>query len=106
MAFIETRVVDLSPESEARLNLVVDELVRSRFPEASIDRVSAVFEEDDGGDQYLQVTVVFDPKSGTLDTHRTLGLARHLRPKLAAERLEAFPVFRFLTRQDAASEAA
>lgn len=105
MAFVDTHTLTLTPQETERLNALVGELVRSRFGEGQIERVFAEVEQDDDGDQFLSVTVVFNPQAGALDAERTLGLARHLRPRLEAERVAGFPVFRFLSKQEAVEAA-
>ncbi len=85
------------------IETIVSAVVHDRFPENSIQSVSVEQDVDQDGDPILKVTVVFDPAEGALDTHRVMGLIRHLRPKLLEKKYPEFPIFRFVSKKDAAS---
>ena len=82
---------------------IVSAIVHDRFPTASIEFVKVEPDEDQDGDAIVRVTVVFDPEGGKLDTHRMVGLVRHVRPKLIEQHFNQFPIFRFVSKKDAAS---
>jgi len=80
---------------------VIKEIVKSRFPDANILSVKVAADESSDGGRVLNVTVVFESASGSIDPHRAAGLIRHTRPKLREAGEEAFPIFSFMTKSDA-----
>lgn len=80
---------------------IIEAVVRDRLAGASVERVLISEDEDSEGDRIFRVMVVFDSAKGKLDSHRTLGLARHLRAKLDDQGAFLHPVFRFVSSADA-----
>lgn len=81
---------------------LIDRVVRERFKDVAIQRVSVVRDTDYQDDDVFRVTVVFDHK-GPLDAQRTAGLVRHLRHSLIDELKEdTFPIVAFISKSDAA----
>lgn len=80
---------------------IIEEVVRDRLNGASVERVLVSEDEDSEGDRIFRVMVVFDSSKGKLDSHRTIGLARHLRAKLEDRGAFLHPVFRFVSSADA-----
>ncbi len=81
---------------------LVAEVVRERLSETAIQSVKASSGVDDDGDPVVYITVVFDTKNNLLDTEKVLGLARHLKAKFADEEINRFPIFRYISKKDAA----
>jgi len=81
---------------------VIEAIVRERFEGAPIETVRVDSDIDYDGDVVYRVTVIFDSKKGSLDTHKTAGITRHIRHRLLAENEDAFPIFAFVSKSDAA----
>ncbi|CAM4371866.1 hypothetical protein [Palleronia rufa] len=88
------------------LRTVIRRTVEAELAPARILDVHVQEDVDHDGDPILRISVVFEAKDDRLDPRGMVGLARHLRDPLERLRVEAFPVFRFLTARDAAGEAA
>lgn len=82
------------------LQAIVSQLVRERFPDAAIDTVTVVADEDSDGDPILRVTVVFESEIADLEARQLASLTRHVRPKLREHNDHRFPIFRFLSKRD------
>lgn len=79
---------------------IVSAVVHDRFPSATIERITVEPDVDQDGDPILKITVIFE---GKLDAHRMVGLVRHVQPKLMEHHFNQFPIFRFVSKKDAAS---
>jgi hypothetical protein len=79
---------------------LIDRIVRERFKDVNIDRVTVVRDTDHEDDDIFRVMVVFDQR-GPLDAHKSAGLARHLRHALLERKERAFPIVSFVSRSDA-----
>jgi len=81
-------------------NIIRDALVEA-FPFMKILNVS-VREGNDADDEgVLMVDVVFEPQHGAIDAKALSGAVRTIRPILFENDEDAFPVFSFISRQDA-----
>ena len=86
----------------AQITEVIETVVRERFDGAPIEAVRVEAEIDYDGVPVVRVTVIFDAKKGSLDAHKTAGITRHIRHRLLAEDEDAFPIFAFVSKSDAA----
>lgn len=84
------------------LTELIEGVVKRQFSEAVINNVDVRPDVDDDGDAVLRVTVVFETSGETLDPGKMVGLVRHLRPELAENGIESFPLVRFIAKADAA----
>lgn len=62
-------------------------------------------DRDHDGDPILRLQIVYDEAGEEPRAARVSSLARHIRPWLATQLPDTFPVFRFLTTRDLADEA-
>lgn len=82
------------------LHELFSDIVKDRFPDATIDSVTVEADVDSDGDPILRVTVVFDSEIAGLEARRLASLTRHARPKLREHNDNRFPIFRFLSKRD------
>jgi len=93
-------------ELTGEIRKAIESLVRERF---GGNRILAVTVEE--GDVFddeatIYVTVVFDAEQG-LDTAKAVSITRYTRDRLRKEsRFAPFPVYRFMTGEDAARVSA
>lgn len=87
----------------AEITEVIETCVRERFEGAPIEAIRVKSEVDYDGDTVYRVTVIFDAKKGPLDAHKTAGITRHIRHRLLAKDEDAFPIFAFVSKSDAAN---
>jgi len=80
---------------------LIEGVVREKFADAGIEIVRIEEGRDHEGDAIFNITVVFN-NAGPLDSHKTSGIARHVRHKLLAAQENAFPIFTFMSKSDAA----
>lgn len=86
-----------------QIQKIVASFVKDRLKGVSIDSVTVEPDVDNDGDRVLKITVVYDiGKGSTLDSNKLVGMVRHLKPQLLGEHGGDFPLFRFLSKTDAA----
>ena len=86
---------------------VVNRVVREQLAPTQIVNLTVNEAEDADGDPILRIEVVFDAARGRPDPKKVLGLIRHLRrPLLDEGGSERFPVFSFMTTDEASDAAA
>ena len=86
---------------------IVNRVVREQLAPAQIVGLTVKEAEDADGDPILRIEVVFEAAGGRPDPKKVLGLIRHLRKPLADEGgSERFPVFSFMTADEASDAAA
>lgn len=83
------------------IKTAIEATVRERLTEAKVQNVTVTEDKDNEGDRIYRVLVVYDARNGKLDAHRMSGLARHIRARLEASELSAYPIFRFVSQSDA-----
>ena len=84
------------------LDQLVASVVKERLGEAKIESIRVEEDVDHAGEPILRITVVFDSSAGELDTDRLVGITRHMRSRLDKKHTDAFPMFRFISKADAA----
>lgn len=84
----------------AELKAIVEAVLRERFDDVTIESMELERDIDQDGDEILRVNVIFDGKKKRLDSRKTSGLLRHLRPKIAEIGEYAFPVVSFISKSD------
>ncbi|HEU0222957.1 MAG TPA: hypothetical protein VFR34_12200 [Paracoccaceae bacterium] len=89
---------------DARVRDIVANLLRERFANVTFRSIDVEPDEDADGDRILRVRVVFDAERKTLDPRKTLGLIRHLRPRLSKIKEEGFPVLSFIAASELEGE--
>lgn len=82
------------------IQTLIDRTVRERFADSGIVSVSVAEDTDYDGAAVLRVRVVFDRK-GPLDAGKTASIVRHLRHRLTALDVDAFPLVAFVSKSDA-----
>jgi hypothetical protein len=87
-------------EMDDALRELFSEVVKERFPDAVIDDITVVADEDSDGDPILRVTIVFDSEIADIEARSVASLTRHARPKLREHNDNRFPIFRFLSKRD------
>ena len=83
------------------LERVVSLLLTERFPNARVQNVIIKSDIDADGDRFLRITVVLESDPESLDRDNLVSFVRYLRPKLAAEKAEDFPVISFVSAKEA-----
>jgi hypothetical protein len=82
---------------------IVASFVKDRLKGVSIESVAVEPDVDNDGDRALKITVIYDlGKGASLDSSKLVGMVRHLKPQLLGEHGNDFPLFRFLSKMDAA----
>lgn len=89
-----------------KIDDVVERVVRQQLAPAQIVGLTVKEAEDADGDPILRIEVVFEAAAGRLDPKKVLGLIRHLRKPLADEGSDRFPVFSFMSAEEASDAAA
>ena len=84
--------------SEEGLPRIIQEQLDHLLSPISVISVMVDEDQDYFDESAMHVVVVFDPNDGTPEVS---GLVRQLRPVLASHGEERFPVFSFLTPEDA-----
>lgn len=84
-----------------KLQTVVQNLLAERFPEAIISRVVVQPDIDSDGDRILRITIVLASEPQQLNPLNLVSFPRLLRPRLAEEKAEAFPVVSFVAEKEA-----
>jgi hypothetical protein len=82
------------------LEEVILETVKERFSDAMIESISIDPDKDSDGDAILRITIIFDSDIEKLESAKLTGLVRHVRPKLAAQKEDRFPIFRFVSKRE------
>ena len=80
----------------------VQQVVEQQLAPAQIVNLSIEEAEDADGDPIFRILVVFKAEDDRLDPERVLGLRRHLREPLDALDSDRFPIFSFMTSEEAA----
>lgn len=84
---------------------LIEKTIREQFADVKIESVAVSEDTDYDGETIYRVRVVFDQK-GPLDSHKTSGIARHLRHRLVAQQENAFPIVAFVSKSDATGRKA
>lgn len=74
----------------------VERVVRERFSDVCIVSISITPDLDEDGERILLIDVVFKADKKHLDSSKTVGLTRHLLPKLHEANEPGFPIFSFI----------
>ncbi|WP_147274961.1 hypothetical protein [Ferruginivarius sediminum] len=74
----------------------VERVVRERFNDVRIVSVDVTPDLDEDGQRILMIDVVFSADKKHLDSRKTVGLTRHVLPKLHEVDEPGFPVFSFI----------
>ncbi len=83
------------------LENVVTNVLNTLFPGTTIHKVLVKPGVDYDGDEVLRITVILDEGPERLDKDALVGLARHLRSRLAEVDHEEFPIVSFVSRNEA-----
>ncbi|MDE0079516.1 MAG: hypothetical protein OXO50_18495 [Caldilineaceae bacterium] len=84
-----------------KIDNVVKQVVQQQLAPARIIGLTVEESEDADGDPILRIKVIFEAKEDRLDPERVLGLIRHLRKSLNELGSNRFPVFSFMTSEEA-----
>lgn len=79
---------------------IVRDVLDERFGDIRIDSVRVEHDVDADGDPIVRIRVVLEDDGIMLDPRRASGLVRHMRPRLAEEGVEGFPILSFVSRSD------
>lgn len=74
----------------------VERVVKERFNDVRIVSITITPDVDEDGERILMIDVVFKADAKRLDSSKTVGLTRHLLPKLHEADEPGFPVFSFI----------
>ena len=94
---------------------IVKQVVQKQLAPAKIVDLTVEKDEDADGDPILRIEVVFEAEGDRLDPEKVLGLGRHLherlhQPSRTTQALHSsadrFPIFSFMTSEEAADAAA
>lgn len=78
----------------------IESVIQSRFPGGKIEQISIRRDFDYDDDPILVIEVVIQTGE-VLDSRRATGLARHLRSALAGIGETSFPLFSFISKNEA-----
>jgi hypothetical protein len=86
------------------VKLAISDVVRDRLSDSEITSINIESGEDSDGEPVLKITIVFEsgPGQETPDGHKMVGLARHIRGRLAEINVGEFPLLSFVSVKDAA----
>ncbi len=81
---------------------IIEQVVRSRFSDGSINSIYVSDETDYDGDKVLKITIVFSKAFNSDDREKMLGLVRHIRSELVnVEDNTVFPMVNFISYAEA-----
>ncbi len=83
------------------IDKIVKQVVQKQLAPAEIVNLTVEEAEDADGDPILRIEVVFKAAGDRLDPEKVLGLGRHLRERLHESSPHRFPVFSFMTSEEA-----
>ena len=89
-----------------KIDDVVKRVVQEQLAPAQIIGLTVEEAEDADGDPILRIEVIFEVAENRLDPEKVLGLIRHVRKPLTELGADRFPVFSFMTADEAADAAA
>ena len=84
----------------------VKRVVEQQLAPAQIVNLTVEEAEDADGDPILRIKVIFKVAENRLDPEKVLGLIRHVRKPLIELGTDHFPVFSFMTADEAADATA
>ena len=90
----------------ANVDKIVKQVFQKQLAPARIVNLTVMEAEDVDGDPILRIEVVFKVAGDRLDPEKVLGLGRRLRQRLHEANTDPFPVFSFMTSEEAAEAAA
>lgn len=82
------------------LEAAVRDVLDARFPDSTFSDLRLRLDRDDDGEELVFIDVIMAGKGGSLDPHRTAGLARHLIARFESIGETAFPVVSFIAESD------
>lgn len=82
----------------AEVEQMIVQVLKDRLDGVVFTKIYITPDWDDEGDEYLLVDAIVDDKQKWPETEKTIGLIRHMRPKLAEVGTEAFPIISFLAK--------
>ena len=85
---------------------IVRPVVEQQLAPAQIIGLTVEEDEDADGDPVLRIEVIFEAENDRLDPKQVLGLIRHVRKPLIEMGSDRFPIFTYMTSQEAADAAA
>ena len=90
----------------SKIGDVVARVVQEQLAPAQTIDLTAEEAEHADGEPVLRIAVIFEADEDRLDPERVLGSNRHLRAPLGKLGSNRFPVFSFMTSEEAADSAA
>ena len=90
----------------ANIDKIVKQVVQNQLAPARIVNLTVMEAEDVDGDPILRIEVVFKAAGDRLDPEKVLGLGPRLPKRLHKANADRFPVFSFMTSEEAADAAA
>ena len=84
---------------------IVRKVVVEQLAPAQVINLSVMEDVDADGDPIFRIAVVFNAEKDRLDPDRVVGLTRHLRNHLDELAPERFPIFSFMTVEEADAAA-
>ena len=90
----------MSPETLALARTVIDEAIRTRYGDVPFVKITVTSDTDQDGEEFLWVKAIYDGEPENIDTRKSVTMVRHIRPKLAAAAIDAFPVISYIARSD------
>lgn len=91
--------------SQRKIRDVIEEVVAEQLAPAQVVNLIVTKAEDSDGDPIFNIVVVFKAEDDRLDPERVLGLTRHLREPLHKLGENRFPIWSFMTSEEADATA-
>jgi len=83
-----------------RVEDIVKGVLKEQFSDVTFESIEVNRDVDEDGDPILRIRIVFDGRTEPLDPRRTSGLVRHMRPRMADQGIEDFPILSFIAKSD------
>ena len=83
------------------IEAIIGDVVRGRLKGVKIVSVHVDRDTDSGGDEMLNVTIVFESQNDVLDASKISSMVRYVRPKLDEIGEPSFPLISFISKEDA-----
>ena len=84
----------------------IDHAMRDFYRDVAFVVIDVSPDIDDDGEEFLWVRAVYDGEPTAIDTRKSLGMVRELRPKLDDLEVAAFPVISYIAKADYEEQSA
>lgn len=96
----------MNTKTLASARRTIDRAMRDFYRDVAFVVIDVSPDIDDDGEEFLWVRAVYDGEPTAIDTRKSLGMVRELRPKLDDLEVAAFPVISYIARSDYEEQSA